>query len=97
MDFPTEFLTLAFNTLGMLGKETEWDEPLVQNAREGLDGPRRQTRLGFLNTILDGRYDDKQTEKLWFSAGSEAAFFNPGGTRPYLSVIQELLTRENPR
>jgi len=39
----TEFLTLALNTLDMLGKQTQWDEP--QNALKGLDAPRRKTRL----------------------------------------------------
>jgi len=63
MDFPTEFLRLAFNTLFAFDQGFSSDEEFAKLVFEGLDGGRRKTLLEFLNRVLDGRYDDGQIEK----------------------------------
>jgi hypothetical protein len=94
MDFPTEFLRLAFNTLFAFDQGFSSDEEFAKLVFEGLDGGRRKTLLEFLNRVLDGRYDDGQIEKLWSDTGTDYAFFRPGDTRQYLLAIRDELHRQ---
>jgi hypothetical protein len=93
MDFPTEFLRLAFNTLFAFDQGFSSDESSQSWCSRGSTAADAR-RLEFLNRVLDGRYDDGQIEKLWSDTGTDYAFFRPGDTRQYLLAIRDELHRQ---
>jgi hypothetical protein len=94
MEIPSEFVRLAFNTLFAFDRGFSSDEEFAKLVFEGLDGQRRKTLLEFLNRVLDGRYDDREIDKLWSDTGTDYAFFRPGDTRQYLLAIRDELARQ---
>ena len=95
MDFPDVFRDLGVNLLLMLvDGRVESDERLLQEMLKGIDAQGRQRLLEFLNTALDGRYDDTQLETLWAQTNTDTAFFDRGGTRRFLTAIRNELARD---
>jgi hypothetical protein len=94
VDFTDEFQWFAFITLYAFEKGFSSDEEFRELVFERLDGAARKRLLDFLNSILDGRYDDRQLEELWSKTDTDWAFFRPGDTRRYLTAIRNELANE---
>ena len=94
MEFPESFNNLAFK-LSLLTLQTGDgpSEPTLEELLKGIDAQGRKELFEYLNTILE-RCDDEELQRLWFKTDSDFYFFDPRGTRHFLTLVRDEMAKK---
>ena len=95
MDFPRDFQILAINMVAMLDEKIESDEHFLELMLDGINQGGCQELIGFLDLVLDGRYNDAQLDDLLTKTGTDFIFYRPGDTRQFLTIIRDQLANKS--